>query len=273
MDPARAARRLEEAAARAFIKKGPAGLPGSESQRVALNVLLSPATSTLRIGEAEGELGYLLAEEIKNPVTTDAGAARERIGRGMKLMATTVGDAAAVYGAVRGGLQLGRSVMRGAAAGDTAKAPGVGLEAEGAATHRSVGARAYDSMAGPVEFDVSSSWTPEQVAQARAYVDAANRALEAGALSPAGRVSTKGLLRRQATKAAAGERTRAAAAGEPYSGNAGHGPDTTWTGLPEPPEWLDLNQSVNSSLGAQALRYPKGFKPTEFILNEANVPR
>ena len=45
---------------------------------------------------------------------------------------------------------------------------------------------------------------------------------------------------------------------------AGHGPDTTWTGNPDPFRWLPLDQSVNASLGAQAQHYPLGYRPTGF---------
>ena len=141
------------------------------------------------------------------------------------------------------------------------------VEGESAAA-RSVGAMARDPMSGPVEFEISPSWTPEQIQQARAAVESANRALQSGELSPTGRVSTKGMLRRDASRAAAEERARAAAAGQSYRGVAGHGPDTTWTGQPVPPEWQDMDFIVNSSIGAQARRYPIGYRPTEFILNE-----
>lgn len=61
-----------------------------------------------------------------------------------------------------------------------------------------------------------------------------------------------GLLRRQASHAAALERARALAAGTPYRGVVGHVPDTTWTGKPEPFEWADQSLTVNSSMGGQA---------------------
>lgn len=42
-------------------------------------------------------------------------------------------------------------------------------------------------------------------------------------------------------------------------------PDTTWTNTPVPPSWLDLDRTVNSSLGAQAKNYQIGYKPTWFV--------
>ena len=109
--------------------------------------------------------------------------------------------------------------------------------------------------------------TPENVAQTKAYVDGCNDAMKDGALSSTGRVSTTGTLRTEASRAAAVERATAAAAGNPYTGHVGHVPDTTWTGTAQPHSWLDLNPSVNMSLGAQALKYPIGFQPTGFVYN------
>jgi RHS repeat-associated protein len=119
---------------------------------------------------------------------------------------------------------------------------------------------------GPVEFRPPPGATPEQVQQAMEYCRICNEALEEGAVSPTGRVSTQGQLRADASRAAAAERTRAANAGTPYQGHAGHVPDTTWTGVPEPYRWLDLDSAVNLSLGGQAAKYPVGYRPTEFIL-------
>lgn len=102
--------------------------------------------------------------------------------------------------------------------------------------------------------------TPENIKQTKSYVKGCNRALKDGALSSTGRVSTKGKLRLEASKSAKAERT--AAAGTPYRG---HVPDTTWTGSALPYSWLDLNKSVNTSLGRQALKYPIGYKPTKFV--------
>lgn len=119
---------------------------------------------------------------------------------------------------------------------------------------------------GPVRFKVPEGTTPEELAQFEAYVAGSNDALMAGALSSTGRVGTQGALRGEASLAAAQERARAAAAGAPYTGHAGHVPDTTWTGNPQPHSWLDLSRRVNSSLGGQATRYPVGYKPTIFIL-------
>lgn len=126
------------------------------------------------------------------------------------------------------------------------------------------------AMSGPVEVKPPPNATPEQVKQVQDYVDGSNEALKDGALSSTGRVSTKGDLRDSASLAAAQERARASAAGTPYSGHAGHVPDTTWTGTAQPHSWLDLDPTVNTSIGGQSNRYPIGFKPTEFIFNGGN---
>ena len=46
--------------------------------------------------------------------------------------------------------------------------------------------------------------------------------------------------------------------------HVGHVPDTTWTGTAQPHSWQALDGSINTSLGAQALRYPVGYEPTGF---------
>ncbi len=102
------------------------------------------------------------------------------------------------------------------------------------------------------------------------YVDGCNKALNAGKLSSTGRVSTQGSLRRQASRAAKKEAQRAARAGTPYTGHVGHVPDTTWTGTPEPYDWLDLDPVVNTSLGGQSNGYSEGYKPTGFVFKEDN---
>ena len=107
--------------------------------------------------------------------------------------------------------------------------------------------------------------TAAQDAQIREYVSIANLSIAEGYMSATGRVSTKGAMRAAASRSAAAERARAAAAGTPYRGVVGHGPDTTWTGRPDAPFWLDMNHSINSSLGRQSLDYPLGFKPRRFI--------
>jgi hypothetical protein len=125
--------------------------------------------------------------------------------------------------------------------------------------------QAPSSANGPVVFRPPPGATAEEIAQIKAYIEGSNAALDAGALSSTGRVSTKGALRTDASLAAAQERARATSNGTPYQGHAGHVPDTTWTGTPEPHSWLDLSPRVNMSLGGQAGGYPIGYKPTEFV--------
>ena len=128
-------------------------------------------------------------------------------------------------------------------------------------------------LTGPVVFRAPRSGaTAAELRQIEAYTAGCNEAQRAGALSPTGRVSTRGTLERQGGMAAAAERARASATGSPYSGQAGHVPDTTWTGNPQPQSWLDLTRSVNSSLGAQARLYPIGYQPTKFIFSPPIMP-
>lgn len=126
------------------------------------------------------------------------------------------------------------------------------------------------SGSGIVEFKAPPDATPAQIAQVKAYVDGCNEALKAGKLSSTGRVSTQGSLRRRASRAARKEAQRAMKAGTPYTGHVGHVPDTTWTGTPDPYDWLDLDPVVNTSLGGQSNGYPIGYKPTGFVFKEDN---
>lgn len=123
-----------------------------------------------------------------------------------------------------------------------------------------------ESMRGPVVLqDPVKGASLAQQAQIREYVAVANLAIDEGYMSPTGRVSTTGRMRADASAAASAERARAMAAGKPYSGVAAHGPDTTWTGLAQPPFWMDHDSSINSSIGRQAQNYPLGYRPTRFI--------
>ncbi|BFO60919.1 hypothetical protein AVXHC21_28140 [Acidovorax sacchari] len=121
-------------------------------------------------------------------------------------------------------------------------------------------------MSGIVEVRVPFWATAAQKADYNLYTQVANEALNAGYLSPTGRVSTNGALRMEANRAIAAERALAEQQGRPYQGVVGHGPDTTWTGKPGAYRWIDQDWRVNSSLGGQAGRYPIGFKPSGFVL-------
>lgn len=159
--------------------------------------------------------------------------------------------------------EVGFSVTLGiatAGAGAVDAAAADGLEELAVATTDA----AETGASGPVTFRPPPGATAEEVAQTRAYVEGCNAALCAGELSPTGRVSTQGALRADASRAAAAERARGAAGGTPYSGHAGHVPDTTWTGSATPPSWMDLTPRVNTSLGGQAVQYPVGYRPTIF---------
>ncbi|MCW0436701.1 hypothetical protein NB723_001665 [Xanthomonas sacchari] len=123
-----------------------------------------------------------------------------------------------------------------------------------------------DLSSGPVVLrNPVAGASQSQIQQIRDYADISNLSINEGYMSPTGRVSTQGALRNAASYAAAAERAAAAAAGRPYVGVVGHGPDTTWTGKPVAPFWLDIDSSINSSLGRQAQDYPLGYRPTRFI--------
>ena len=127
-----------------------------------------------------------------------------------------------------------------------------------------------DPMSGPVVFNPPKNPTEAEIAETREYVAGCNRALDAGALSQTGRVpTTSTTLGTEAKYAAKRERI---AHPELYSDGkvAGHVPDSTWMGKPDPHEWQPLSSRVNSSLAGQNNRYPIGYKPTEFILGEGD---
>ena len=122
-----------------------------------------------------------------------------------------------------------------------------------------------DPMSGPVVFYPPKNPTAAEIQEVDDYVAGCNRALEANALSPTGRVATtKSSLAKEAQDAAARERK---AHPELYSGGkvAGHVPHTGWGRGPEPHEWQAMTRRVNSSLGGQNKRYPVGYKPTIFL--------
>jgi RHS repeat-associated protein len=83
--------------------------------------------------------------------------------------------------------------------------------------------------------------------------------------------ATAGNLRTQASAAARRERARAARAGTPYSGQAGHVPDTALTGQANPPGgWLDMaGRSNNIAGGGLSSRIGK---PVDIITIDGKVP-
>lgn len=147
--------------------------------------------------------------------------------------------------------------------------PGQGREAAGSSYDSATGCRVATRAPGisnerPVVFNrPKAGSTSAQDAQIRSYVEGCNAALCDGALSPTGRVSTQGSLQQRAGRAAAAERSANPSAYGPGQ-HAGHVPDTTWTGSPDPHSWMALEQSINTSLGAQAGQYPIGYQPTGF---------
>lgn len=122
-------------------------------------------------------------------------------------------------------------------------------------------------LKGPVDFKYPANSTPLQKAESHAYVGTGNHAHRIGALSPTGRVSTSG-MKVAKQQAIATEKAAGVARGTPYRGVVGHGPDTTWTGNPIPPQWLDQSRLVNGSMGSQAAKFPLGFQPTGFTVGD-----
>lgn len=127
---------------------------------------------------------------------------------------------------------------------------------------------------GPVQFSaprkLEGKLTPEHRRQVQEYVDAANRALADGKLAK-GRVrpSKDPALKNAKEAAAARERARAEAAGNPYGDLvAAHLPDTTWSGTADPPGgWGRHDAAINASLGSQSDKYPEGYRPERFELD------
>ncbi|MFV5535565.1 LysM peptidoglycan-binding domain-containing protein, partial [Acinetobacter pittii] len=125
----------------------------------------------------------------------------------------------------------------------------------------------YPENVGPVWIRPPEGATQEQIDQINRYIIGSNEAIAANALSSTGRVSTKGQLRRAASKAALDERALAYQEGRAYIGHVGHVPDTTWMGTAQPYSWLDLDARINMSIGGQAPQYPIGYKPTIFLFD------
>ena len=107
----------------------------------------------------------------------------------------------------------------------------------------------------PHSFNISTTaMTAAERAAAIEYARLANAWLAQN--GPVTVQSTAGTLRSQANAAATAQRIRAARAGQPYAGQAGHVPDTALTGKPHPPcGWLDMpgtsNQRVGGGLGSR----------------------
>jgi hypothetical protein len=125
---------------------------------------------------------------------------------------------------------------------------------------------------GEVRFRMPDNATDDERTMAQEYCDAANKARRDGNLSSNGRVSVKGQLARDKDAAAAAERRRAERAQKPYGDHvAAHLPDTTWTGTAQPPEgWGRHTGRINTSLGSQSGRYPEGYQPTDFTIEDEN---
>ncbi len=202
--------------------------------------------------------GAVMATKTGQVVDRTAGAAvalakDSRAGRAM----TTLANSKVVSAPVRGLEYVNTKVAQGLAHVPGAnRLPGVKMGVLG---------RSVDGD-GPVVFRVPQRATPAEAAQMERHVNTSNDAALAGYLNPGGRVSTTGAMRVASNKAAAAERSRAAAAGDPYRGQAGHVPDTTWINRADPYAWHDQTSLVNPSLGRQAQNYPLGYRPTKFEL-------
>lgn len=99
----------------------------------------------------------------------------------------------------------------------------------------------------PINLSTSGRTTAEANA-IRDYARRSNQWLDQN--GPATIQSTRGPLRRAASAAARAERLRAARAGRPYRGQAGHVPDTAITRQANPPAgWLDMPGTSNQAAG------------------------
>ena len=156
----------------------------------------------------------------------------------------------------------------GSPAGSATQRPVSTLTTHGV-THGTVQRRAgiFD---GPVIFSAPSKGaTPNETGQAQEYADAANRARREGRISSRKKLDFSAIKAKD--RAALQERKRAEAEGKPYGDDvAAHLPDTTWGGDGNPIEgWGRHTKGVNSSLGAQSAKYPVGYRPTEFMLDDS----
>lgn len=190
-----------------------------------------------------------------------------RLGLRIAPRATTASAAAlrAASGAVGGGLLRITRYTEPWVARVNSRLPG-GSPLAGPGGYSATQLAARTAGDGPVTFQIRAHWTDDQVAEAARHIDIANSARLEGSLSHVGRVATGGDLRRAADRAVRLERAAARNAGNPYlpGEHVGHGPDTTWTGLPAAPYWQRQTPSVNSSFGRQAQDVPLGHRPTVF---------
>ncbi len=119
---------------------------------------------------------------------------------------------------------------------------GEGSDAAGVLVHNSSAPKSY------VDMSTANANSAEAVADLKEYARRSNEIIDE--LGPQTVVSTKGSLRKAASKDARAERRRAAAAGTPYQGQAGHVPDTAVTGQAAPPGgYLDMRGNSNSIAG------------------------
>ena len=105
----------------------------------------------------------------------------------------------------------------------------------------------FDAAEGVVNISTAGR-TAEEASAIREYARRSNQWLEAN--GPQVIQQTQGGLRRRASASARAERLRAARAGTPYGGQAGHVPDTAVTGQAHPPAgWLDMPGVSNNACG------------------------
>ncbi|PXX59797.1 hypothetical protein DFR70_111181 [Nocardia tenerifensis] len=120
-------------------------------------------------------------------------------------------------------------------------------------------------------------------AQANKYIDAANDIIY-GANATGGSPLVRQRLSRAQERAAGNARTRQrnnnralyyppTVDTDMYPSGAivaGHLPDTTWTGDPDPPphRWAPMDESLNGSIGWQARQYPVNYKARAFVPGE-----
>lgn len=157
-------------------------------------------------------------------------------------------------GSFEGGRQVGRTTL--SAAGDVTIVFGAAKRVQQMRAQTPPPTRAPDLAASvpaaggaPRAYNISTAGlTPAEAAAVHEYAQRTNAWLrQAG---PQTIQSTQGQLRSLANAAARRERLRAARAGQPYQGQAGHVPDTAITGQAVPPAgWLDMPGVSNQCCG------------------------
>ena len=220
-----------------------------------------------------------MAEELRSQLSALGVERRAEIAAGiLELLAEQIAAAAVIrerLERVRAQLEAlrgagGTTASAGTSAAGSAKSVPKPTKSHGTQQKRAGATKGPVVFSAPRKLD--GKLTSEHRRQVQEYIDSANKALKDGKLSGSGRVrpSKDPTLKNAKDAAAARERARAEAAGEPYGDLvAAHLPDTTWTGTAAPPGgWGRHDNSINASIGSQSDKYPEGYRPSGFQLDD-----